>query len=121
MMESRKTFVSRVLKGGLLNKVQRYKITFLPEESYVDKSGKEIILTKKVAIEHRIELNESDTQRFLSLRFAEPEQMLDFIGHCISAYIYFKKEATKNYNADAEISKLKESINFYIAKGGKNG
>jgi len=120
-MINRKIFVSRVLKGGLLSKVQRYKITFLPEESYIDKSGKEIILTKKVAIEHRIELNESDTQRFLSLRFSEPEQLLDFVGHCISAYIYFKKDSDKSYNADTEISKLKESINFYIAKGGKNG
>lgn len=120
-MNNKKTFVNRVLKGGLSNKVQRYKITFLPEESYVDKLGKEIILTKKVAIEHRIELNEDDPQRFFSIRFSEPDQLLDFVGHCISAFIYFKMNTEKNYNADIEISKLKESINFYIAKGGKNG
>lgn len=95
-----------VLKGGLKSRTQRYKIEYLyPDIDY----------TAKISIAHRIEESINDTIRMNSLRFEQSNNLLDFIGHCIRAYLYFKKK-TNEFNLEHEKYKIQKMIEYHIKK-----
>lgn len=114
MISARKDLIiERVLAGGLKDTQQRYRIQYLhPEEQYV----------AKIAIEHRIENSAEDKGKFFSIRFSKPSQLLDFVGHCIRGYIYFKMMTNSNLEFKKEMNIINDTLNFHLKKiGGKNG
>lgn len=111
--------IDRQIIGGLVDGYQRYKISYLPKCIL---NGKE--LSEKLIVEHRIEKTPEDEIRFMSIRFSISTQLLDFIGHCIQGYIFFKKQKNELKNHFTEIANLRSVLNHYIEKGfkeAKNG
>lgn len=110
--------IERTLQGGLTSGIQRYRIRYMPEEPYIDKvTNEEKIYSPKMIIEHRIEDIE---KRFWSLRFSTDKQLLDFIGHCIEAYIFFRKKLGGT-QLSYEIMTMRDYLNEYIKKGVERG
>ena len=99
------TIVEREIKGGLKDGIQKYKILYLhPNNEY----------SPKISIEHRIETVNLNG-RFYSIRFEHPVNLLDFAGHCLRAYIYFKKKLI-NFDKDSDIKRINETLRFHIQK-----